>query len=54
MVHASVGFLMNWYGQLPAGKEGFEYHILAGAIAIALMVRGGGKWSVDRALTRKG
>ena len=53
-VHASVGFLMNWYGQYPSGKEGFEYHILAGAIAIALMVRGGGKWSVDRALTRKG
>src|SRR6478735_8201759 len=53
-VHASVGFLMNWYGQYPAGKEGFEYHILAGAIAIALMVRGGGKWSVDRALTRRG
>ena len=52
-VHAPVGFLMNWFGQYPAGQEGFEYHILAAALAIALMVRGGGKWSVDRASSRE-
>ncbi|HKI84307.1 MAG TPA: DoxX family protein [Candidatus Krumholzibacteria bacterium] len=50
-VHASVGFFMNWSGQ-QAG-EGFEYHLLAMGIALALIIRGGGTASVDRALTRK-
>src|SRR5687767_7710166 len=27
--HAANGFFMNWYGALPAGVEGFEYHLLA-------------------------
>jgi putative oxidoreductase len=49
MVHAKVGFFMNWTGQQKG--EGFEYHLLALAIAIALMVRGGGAFSVDRALS---
>jgi putative oxidoreductase len=40
---------MNWTGQQKG--EGFEYHLLALAIAIALMVRGGGAFSVDRALS---
>ncbi|MGE5753759.1 MAG: DoxX family protein [Deltaproteobacteria bacterium] len=50
LVHAKVGFFMNWYGTMPAGKEGFEYHILAIALCIAVMVRGGGALSVDRML----
>lgn len=50
-VHASIGFFMNWSGQ-QAG-EGFEYHLLAMGIALALIIRGGGAASVDRALTRK-
>lgn len=49
MVHLQYGFFMNWSGQQPG--EGYEYHILAIAIAIALMVKGGGQWSIDRALT---
>ena len=44
------GFFMNWSGA-QAG-EGFEYHLLALAIAVALIIEGGGKWSVDRALSR--
>jgi putative oxidoreductase len=48
MVHWSNGFFMNWSGK-QAG-EGFEYHVLAIAIAIALILSGGGKWSVDRAI----
>lgn len=52
MVHGSIGFFMNWNGQLPAGQEGFEYHLLAGVIAIVLLVRGGGTWSADRWLAR--
>jgi putative oxidoreductase len=30
--------------------EGFEYHLLVIGIALALLMRGGGKWSLDRAL----
>ncbi|MEO6723776.1 MAG: DoxX family protein [Blastocatellia bacterium] len=47
-VHSKVGFFMNWTGK-QAG-EGFEYHLLAIGIAIALMIRGGGALSVDRAI----
>lgn len=50
-VHVANGFFMNWYGN-QAG-EGFEYHILAAAIALALVITGGGKASVDEVLTRK-
>ena len=47
-VHAKFGFFMNWFGQQQG--EGFEYHLLVIGIAIALMIRGGGLFSVDRAL----
>lgn len=52
MVHSSIGFFMNWNGQLPAGQEGFEYHLLAAVIAAVLLVRGGGWLSADRWLAR--
>ncbi|PLY02563.1 MAG: hypothetical protein C0623_03630 [Desulfuromonas sp.] len=48
MVHLQYGFFMNWSGQ-QAG-EGFEYHILAIAIAVVLFFKGGGALSVDRAI----
>lgn len=51
MVHSANGFFMNWTGQ-QAG-EGFEYHILAIAMALALIVAGGGKGSVDRAIASR-
>ena len=47
-VHQQYGFFMNWMGK-QAG-EGFEYHLLAVGIAVALLVRGGGAFSIDRAL----
>ncbi|HKS04667.1 MAG TPA: DoxX family protein [Gemmatimonadaceae bacterium] len=50
MVHLPNGFFMNWSGQ-QAG-EGFEYHALVIAMAIAIMIRGSGAFSVDRALSR--
>jgi putative oxidoreductase len=50
MVHLPNGFFMNWSGN-QAG-EGFEYHLLVMAIAVALMIRGGGRWSLDRLLSR--
>ena len=43
--HLSNGFFMNWYGNQTG--EGFEYHLLALGIAIAVMVRGSGSASVD-------
>ena len=51
LVHAKVGFFMNWTGQQKG--EGFEYHLLALVIAIVLMVRGAGAFSVDRALSSR-
>ncbi len=51
IVHFQFGFFMNWSGQQKG--EGFEYHLLAIAIALVLMVRGSGAYSVDRALSTK-
>lgn len=51
--HAANGFFMNWFGVLPAGAEGFEYHLLAAAMALAIAVEGSGAWSVDRSLVRR-
>lgn len=47
IVHAKNGFFMNWFAKLPAGQEGFEFHLLVLGICIALMITGGGEWSVD-------
>lgn len=51
MLHAKHGFFMNWSGS-QAG-EGFEYHLLVIAMAVALIIRGGGTWSADKALADK-
>lgn len=48
--HWQHGFFMNWYGQ-QAG-EGFEYHLLAIGIAIAITIQGSGAFSIDRQLSR--
>jgi putative oxidoreductase len=48
LVHSKVGFFMNWYGQQQG--EGFEYHLLVAAIAIALMIMGAGNLSLDAAI----
>ena len=47
-VHWPHGFFMNWNGNQKG--EGFEYHLLAVAIAITLMIIGGGAWSLDPVL----
>jgi putative oxidoreductase len=51
--HGANGFFMNWSATLPAGSEGFEYHLLAIAVALTIMIRGGGALSVDRILSRR-
>ena len=44
-VHLAYGFFMNWSGK--QSGEGFEYHILVAAIALVLLIQGGGKFSLD-------
>jgi putative oxidoreductase len=51
-VHWPNGFFMNWSGT-QAG-EGFEYHLLVVGIAITLILRGAGAWSVDGVLAGTG
>ena len=50
MGHVEHGFFMNWYGN-QAG-EGFEYHILAIGISVAVVLMGSGAFSLDRKLSR--
>jgi putative oxidoreductase len=51
MAHAHVGFFMNWAGTQQG--EGFEYHVLAIALAAIVIVAGGGKASVDRTIAAR-
>jgi putative oxidoreductase len=44
-VHTANGFFMNWAGAQKG--EGFEYHLLAIALALVVMINGAGKWSLD-------
>ena len=48
MVHLQNGFFMNWFGN--QSGEGFEYHLLALGLSLVVLIKGGGKWSVDRAI----
>ncbi len=48
MVHIQNGFFMNWFGNQTG--EGFEYHLLALGLSLVVLIKGGGKWSVDRSI----
>ncbi len=50
-VHASRGFFMNWAGTKKG--EGFEYHLLAIAMCIAIVARGAGAVSIDRLIAHQ-
>jgi putative oxidoreductase len=50
IVHLPNGFFMNWMGTQKG--EGFEFHLLALAMAAALLLRGAGAFSLDRALSK--
>jgi putative oxidoreductase len=41
-----VRFFMNWQGRNPG--EGFEYHLLAIALIVVVLVHGAGAFSLDR------
>ncbi len=45
--HAKDGFFMNYFGQLPAGREGFEYNIVLIGLALVLLFAGAGRYSLD-------
>jgi putative oxidoreductase len=44
------GFFMNWFGN--QSGEGYEYHLLAIGICIAIMLTGSGKYSVDNLIQK--
>ena len=48
-VHVHNGFFMNWTGQQKG--EGFEYHLLALALLLVVLVKGAGALSIDHALS---
>jgi putative oxidoreductase len=55
MIHMANGLFMNWglaldaAGKMAAG-EGYEFHLLAIALTLAIIIKGSGAFSVDRAL----
>jgi putative oxidoreductase len=49
--HLGNGFFMNWFGQQHG--EGFEYHLLALALSVPLVLEGAGAFSLDRWLHRR-
>lgn len=51
MVHVQNGFFMNWFGTQKG--EGYEYHILFVAMALSLVLTGGGRFSLDRLISGK-
>ena len=44
-LYSQFGFFMNWAGE-PRG-EGYEYHLLAIALGLAILIKGSGALSVD-------
>lgn len=47
--HLYPNFFMNWTGRQMG--EGYEYHLLAIALIVAILVRGAGALSLDRAIS---
>jgi putative oxidoreductase len=48
-VHIHSGFFANWTGQQKG--EGIEYHLLALALLLTVMIKGAGALSIDRLLS---
>jgi len=48
-VHIHYGVFMNWTGQQKG--EGFEFHLIALALLLVVLVKGAGALSIDRALS---
>ncbi|MDZ4728005.1 MAG: DoxX family protein [Leptospira sp.] len=50
LVHWENGFFMNWFGNQKG--EGIEFFVLFLSMAVALLINGGGKFSLDLLLTK--
>jgi putative oxidoreductase len=48
MVSGRYGLFLNWFGDRKG--HGYEYHLLAIALAVVIIVRGSGAMSLDRLL----
>ena len=51
MIHHNFGLFMNWAGNQKG--EGFEFHLLAMSMAIAIMLAGAGALSIDALLSER-
>ena len=51
--HVPNGFFMNWFGSLPAGSEGFEYHLVVIGLASVVVLNGSGALSLDRFIVNR-
>lgn len=49
-VMAYAAFVVHWGNGFFWTAGGFEFPLLWGLVALALVIRGGGKWSVDHAV----
>jgi len=47
-VHWKFGFFMNWFGEKKG--HGIEYHVLVLALALIVIVKGAGAFSLDQVL----
>ena len=45
------GFFMNWFGNKKG--EGYEYSLLIIGLALATVINGSGKWSIDYLISKK-
>ncbi len=48
--HLANGFFMNWFGNHKG--EGYEFDLLFVAIAITILIKGSGRFSLDRLLIK--
>lgn len=49
--HLQFGFFMNWFGGQKG--EGFEFHLLALALSVPLLIWGGGRNSIDGRIAKR-
>jgi putative oxidoreductase len=47
-VHLKFGFFMNWFGEQKG--HGIEYHLLVLALALTIIIKGAGAFSLDQVL----
>ncbi|MEM6792959.1 MAG: DoxX family protein [Acidobacteriota bacterium] len=51
LIHLENGFFMNWFGTQEG--EGFEYHLLMIGLALIVLIKGAGAFSIDRLIANR-